>query len=249
MSENENKNTAAVNEAAEKDLKATFIPQVHVVGRITMAIAFVLAFLPVAYYVFVKGYAAPLSSYTTVAVTIASVGLGMWISEPMAYWPVLGSAGTYMGYLSGNVGAMRFPVALNLQATMNANINTARGQMVTIIGIVASVFANLVLLLASVLAGEWLLSILPQVVMASFSFVMVGIFGAMIVNTWNGKDGIVKGFLSYVPYYILAIVLKIVSGKISFLFGWEMLVCVVGCIGLGYVFYRRDLKKDQEAGK
>ena len=121
--------------------------------------------------------------------------------------------------------------------------------MVTIIGIVASVFANLVLLLASVLAGEWLLSILPQVVMASFSFVMVGIFGAMIVNTWNGKDGIVKGFLSYVPYYILAIVLKIVSGKISFLFGWEMLVCVVGCIGLGYVFYRRDLKKDQEAGK
>ena len=246
MSEN---NTPVVNEAIEKDLKESFIPQVHVVGRSTMAISFVLAFLPVLYFVFVKGYAAPLSSYTTVAVTIASVGLGMWISEPMAYWPVLGSAGTYIGYLSGNVGAMRFPVALNLQSTMNANINTARGQMVTIIGIVSSVFANLVLLLGSVLAGDWLLGVLPDVVMASFSFVMVGIFGAMIVNTWNGKDGVVKGFLHYLPYYILAIALKIISGKISFLFGWEMLVCVVGCIGLSYVFYKMDCAKDAKAGK
>lgn len=246
MSEN---NTPVVNEAVEKDLRESFIPQVHVVGRSTMAIAFVLAFLPVLYFVFVKGYAAPLSSYMTVAVTVASVGLGMWISEPVAYWPVLGSAGTYIGYLSGNVGAMRFPVALNLQNTMNANINTARGQMVTIIGIVASVYANLVLLLASVLAGDWLLGVLPAAVMASFSFVMVGLIGSMVVTQWNGKDGILKGFLNYLPYYALAIALKFISGKIPFLFGWEMLVCVAGCVALAYVFYKRDCAKDAKEGK
>ena len=45
--------------------------------------------------------------YISGAIGVASIGVGMWISEPEAYWPVLGSAGTYIAYLSGNVGGMR----------------------------------------------------------------------------------------------------------------------------------------------
>lgn len=138
---NNNANTAAVNtESAEtrKVYSEEFIPQVHRIGRSTMAAAFVLAFLPVLYFVFVKGYAAPLSSYVSVIVAVASIGIGMWLTEPLAYWPVLGSAGTYIGYLLGNVGAMRFPVALNLQSVLKADINTMRGQIVTIVGIVSA---------------------------------------------------------------------------------------------------------------
>lgn len=251
MSENTKKTTgAAINsgsEEAKKDYTEHFMPSVHRIGRGTMAIALVLAFLPILYFVLVKGYTAPVSSYISVAVAICSIGIGMWLTEPLAYWPVLGSAGTYIGYLSGNVGAMRFPVALNLQSAMNADINTPRGQVVTIVGIVSSVFANLVLLLVFVLGGEWVISILPEVVLASFSFVMVGLLGSMLIMRWNGKEGLVKGFLSGLPYLALAMIFKFVISKIPALAAWGMAITVAACILLGYVFYKNDCKKDAAA--
>ena len=55
----ENKNV----DTAQQDYVKNFMPAVHKIGRFTMAVAFILAFLPVVYFVFVKGYALPLSSY------------------------------------------------------------------------------------------------------------------------------------------------------------------------------------------
>ena len=250
MSENNvNSIQAAETEAAQKIYKDIFIPKVHRIGRLTMAAAFVLAFLPVIYFVFVKGYMASASSYMSVIVAISSIGIGMWLTEPLAYWPVLGSAGTYMGYLSGNVGAMRFPVALNLQSVMNANINTMRGQIVTIVGIASSIVVNLVLLLIFVLGGEWLIGILPEVVMASFAFVMVGLLGSMIFMRFNGEGGMAKNVKGMAPYLLLAVIFKFVIGKIPALSTWGMAVTVGLCIALGYVLYKRDCKKDAETVK
>lgn len=245
---NNNANTAAVNtESAEtrKVYSEEFIPQVHRIGRSTMAAAFVLAFIPVLYFVFVKGYAAPLSSYVNVIVAVASIGIGIWLTEPLAYWPVLGSAGTYIGYLSGNVGAMRFPVALNLQSVLKADINTMRGQIVTIVGIVSSVVVNLALLLIFVLGGEWVLGILPQVVIASFAFVMTGLFGSMTAMRFTGEGGLVKNIKTNAPYFITAIVVKFISTKVSALSTWGIALSVGACILLAYGIYKNDCKKEQ----
>lgn len=236
-------------EEAQKNLYKTFIPSVHRIGRSTMAIALVLAFLPVLYFFFVKGYRESLSSYLSVAIAIASPCLGMWLTEPLAYWPVLGSAGTYMGYLAGSVSGMRFPVAMNLQSSMDADINSAKGQIVTIVGIVASVFANLALLAIFVLGGDLVVSILPKVVLASFSFVLVGIFGSLLFMHWNGKQGLVKGFMDSLPYLVLAVVSRLIMNQIPALQNWTLALSVVFCVILSYFFYRQDCKKDAEAAE
>ena len=126
---------------------------------------------------------------------------------------------------------------------MNASIKTPRGQIVTIVGIVASVVMNLVILLVTVLAGDWIVGILPAVVIASFSFVMAGLFGCMIIMRWDGEDGIVKGFINSLPYLVLAIIIKIISSKVAALMTWGMALSVGACILLAYVFYKRDCKK------
>lgn len=237
------------SEAAQKDLYATFIPSVHRIGRSTMVIAFVLAFLPVMYFLAVKGYRLPVANYIGVAVAISTACFGMWLTEPLAYWPVLGSAGTYIGYLSGNVSGLRFPVAMNLQSSMDADINTPKGQIVTIVGIVASVVVNLILLLIFVLGGEWLVSVLPQVIIASFSFVLVGIFGSLLFMRWDGKDGIVKGFMASLPYLVLTVVARLIMNQIPALKYLALAICVVLCIILSYIIYRMDCAKDEKAGK
>lgn len=243
-------NTKVKSDAGiQDDYVNAFMPKVHKIGRITMIIAFFLAFLPVAYFIFIKGYQVSIQSYIAVAVAIAGLNIGIWLSEPLAYWPVLGSAGTYMGYLSGNVGAQRFPVALNVQSTMKTTIHTPRGQVVTIIGIAASVFSNLILLLIFILAGDQIIKVLPDTVMASFAFVMVGLLPAILIMAWNGQDGIVKGFMAKSPYVLLTIILKLIIDRIPALMAWGMALDVAACIILGYILFRRDSKKDEVSGE
>ena len=198
-------------DTAQQDYAKNFMPAVHKIGRFTMTVAFLLAFLPVVYFVFIKGYSLPLSSYINTIVVIASIGIGMWLTEPLTYWPVLGSAGTYIAYLSGNVGGMRFPVAMNVQSAMKADINTPKGQVITIVGIVGSVISNLIVLLASVLLSTWLISIMPPFVTGMFSFVTMGLFGSMILMRFAGHPGgFAKGFMASAPYLGTAIAVKLV---------------------------------------
>lgn len=229
---------------AQQDYVASFTPTVHKIGRITMACAFVLAFLPVIY-LLLKGYGMPLSSYINVIIAVSSIGIGMWLTEPLAYWPVLGSAGTYMGYLSGNVGAMRFPVALSVQSAMDANINTPRGQVATIVGIAASIVSNLVILLIVVLSGTWIINALPAAVIEAFAYVMPTLMGSMLMMRFNGKDGIAKGILAGLPYLAVAIVCKlIITNYLTVIANYGMAVTVALCILAGYALYRRDCAKD-----
>lgn len=246
----ENTSAAVDSKATQEEYSGYFVPNVHKIGRSTMLVSLLLMFLPTLYFIFIKGYTMPITSYVTVAIAITSVGIGMWISEPLAYWPVLGSAGTYIGYLSGNVMALRFPVALSLQSTLKADINTARGQIVTIVGIVASVFVNLAILLAIILIGSWIVTILPDVVLASFDFVMVGLLGSMILQRFTmGEGGIVKNIIGAAPYFILAIVIKLVVSNFAVLTNWGLAISVGACILLAYAFYKRDCKQDEEGAQ
>ncbi len=231
---------------AQSDYAHTFMPKVHRIGRGSMFISLLLTFLPVLYFIFVKGYVAEPQSFITVAITIFGLNLGIWITEPLAYWPALGSAGTYIGYLSGNVGAQRFPVALNVQSAMRATIHMPRGQVATIIGIVASVFSNLILLLIFILAGEQIIKVLPEAAIASFSFVMVGLLPAILIMALNGQDGIAKGFMAKLPYILLTVVLKLIIDQIPALMAWGMAINVALCIALGYFLFKRDSKKDEQ---
>lgn len=238
----------------EEDYRLGYMPAVHRIGRTIMVIALILCFLPWAYYFVVKGYTLPMSTYISGITGVVAIGFGMWISEPEAYWPVLGSAGTYIAYLSGNVGGMRFPVATAVQKNLNTDITTPRGQVITVVGIVASVVVNLILLLGIVLAGQWVISILPAPVLAAFGFCVVSMLGAMIcmnLGVGGAKGGaVVKNLLSALPYMVIGFAAWFVCNKlVESLMAWGMAVAVGGAILFGYAIYRNDLKKAESAGK
>lgn len=249
MSEKVMNNETKVMSDAQKDYQENFMPRVHVLGRFTMSVAFVLSFLPVIYYFFIKGYTLPWSSYFNVIVAIASIGIGLWLTEPLAYWPILGSAGTYISYLSGNVGAMRFPVALSVQSATGADINTPRGQVITIVGIVASVFANLVILLATILSGSWLISVLPASVMAAFGFVMPCLYGCMLMMRFaSGKAGLVGTFLHNLPYLATAIGVKLlITYVFPQLLTYGTALAVGATILVAYIIHRSKTSKTSAA--
>lgn len=229
------------NNEAELDYRTYFMPSVHKIGRLTMIAALILSFAPIIWFVVVDGYSLPFSTYVSGILSVSSIGIGMWLSEPEAYWPVLGSAGTYIAYLSGNVGGMRFPVATTVQKNMNADITTPRGQVVTIVGIVASVVANLIILLIIVLGGNWILNHLPAAVIGSFAFVVISMLGAMLCMNLQGRDKSAR-IANVIIYMGIGIGMWFVCNRVfPNMFGWGMAFAVGLSILYGYSVYRRDL--------
>ena len=159
------------NNSMTTDYETKFITDIHKWGRVSMLIALILSFLPIGYMYFVKGWNESVSAFASVTIAISSFGIGMWLTEPMSYFPILGSAGTYMGYFAGNVSNMRVPVALSIQNALKSDVTEPRGNIATIIAVAISVFVNLCILLIVIIVGQNLLAIFPQVVLKSFKYV------------------------------------------------------------------------------
>ena len=244
MADNKEIKTGAMT--PEEDYRANFVPQVHKIGRFTIAIAFVLSILPFCYFYFIKGYND--YSFATLFAGVAAVApmlIGGWISEPLTYWPVLGSAGIYMAYLSGNVAGMRFPVASAVQKNVGADISTPKGQVATIVGIAVSIVMNLVILFITVLVGGFIINLLPARVLHAFSYCMMGMIGSMVLMRLSmGKKGVVGNLVDSLPYiacgvgaYIL--VNFIINNSTVRAFG---ALIGVGCsVLIAYLRYKKDL--------
>ena len=238
----ENKNLAETQ--VLEDFNGNYFKTVHRIGRGTMVIALLLSFLPIFYMQFVKGWSAPLANYLNVAFAIAALCVGFWLTEPFQWFPILGAASLYMGYLAGNVKNIRVPVARQLRSKYGLDAQSPKGQIITTIGCAMSVYTNLVILTGIVLLGSWLVSVLPAVVIEAFSYVIPSLIGALLAFRVV-ESGIVTTLKWSIPP--VAIYLLMSTGKIPFLVDFGMSTSIGITILIGYIVYRMQVKKDEKA--
>lgn len=227
----------------EQEYQDIFMRRVHLVGRSSMVIGLLLSFLPVIYLYFFKGYRADASSYFQVIFAVVAYGLSLWLTEPLSYYPILGSAGTYMAYLSGNVGNMRAPVAMAVQSSMKEEVTTPRGNIGTIITIAISVFVNIIILAAIIYGGTYLLKVLPQDVLDAFAYTLAALYASMItMRTVNNP----KRALSYMP---VTIILFYIAKNIAPLKRYTLAICIAGTILFAYLLFIKERSKLEANGK
>lgn len=186
-----------------------FIPRAHRIGRATLLVAMILCVFPALYLSFVLGAFPGTGAILTGFLAIAAfVGI-MWVVEPISYFPVLGVCGTYMSFLSGNIGNMRMPVVVSCQNAIGAEAGSRKAEVAAVIGIAVSVIVNLVFLIALVLIGKALIDVLPApVAQAVKDYTLPALYGAVMVmftssaTRRNALTGILVGlavFVSPVP--------------------------------------------------
>lgn len=135
-----------------------YVPAVHRIGSLQRH-WLIVSFLPVIYLILIRGFAAPVSVYVDVMIAVVAYNIGAWIINPCAHFTVLGAASTYMSYLAGNVANMRIPVAMSVQYSTDSDINTPKGQLITTIGVAATVVVNLIIVFLCVIAGGVILEL------------------------------------------------------------------------------------------
>lgn len=158
-----------------------FHKSVHLWGRITIGIALLFTLTIPLYLTFVLGYYPDSSDIISGMISIAGFVGVIWIVEPISYFPTLGPAGTYMSFLSGNIGNMRLPVIAATQDALELTPGSDESEVAGIFAIISSTITNLVILAVVMVAGQAIISILPTQILGAFNFALPGILGAMLV--------------------------------------------------------------------
>jgi hypothetical protein len=151
-------------------------------GRWTTLVAALFTFLPALYLWLILGFRPTWGQIGTGWSIILSAYLIIYFVEPLGFYPVMGLSGIYIGYLAGNIPAVRLPAMLASQTAVKAEAGTKKGEIAGTIGIGTSVFISLIFVTAAALAGAQILAILPQFVISAFSFTLPSILGAVIAQ-------------------------------------------------------------------
>ena len=201
-----------------------YTPYIIKWGMSTTLIGVLLSFAPVAVLYFVYGIMPPWSAVITGTIMQVSVSGVFYVVEPVSYFTILGIPGTYMSFLSGNIGNLRVPCSAIAQDAAGVEKGTPEGSIISTIGVATSVLVNIILLSIGVALGTSILSMLPKPVYDSLNFLLPAIFGAILgqqtvknpkialiaiplglVMTLLYKGGYLK-FLPGIPVYAVIIV-------------------------------------------
>lgn len=180
--DNTNKKDIMSMSEIEQLYKTDYIRHIHKIGTCTMLALLVISFLPAIYMSFVKGMHPGWGVIGKAAVALLGINVFQWIIEPVLYFPMIGITGSYIGFVAGNITPMRIPAAIAAQNAVDAKQGTKKAEFAGVIGIVASVIVNFIVLAIVIIFGTYLISILPPAVNDALQYALPGVFGALLVT-------------------------------------------------------------------
>jgi hypothetical protein len=233
---------------SSETIEREFRHKIHFWGRLSIAVAFFFSFSIPFYLTFIAGY----SVNTTVLIegllfVLGFVGI-IYFIEPISYFPVLGPIGTYMSFLSGNIGNMRMPVVGAVQSALGAESGSRKAEMAAVFGLVTSNLVNLAVLLVVIIGGTALVNMLPAPVLGAFTYAVPGIIGAMIVtfgSKMTVKHIISTIILGLVVIQLIQFIAKVMPAVGRLLNIGQVGVAAVFAIAFAVILARRSSEKNQ----
>ena len=159
-----------------------YIPKVVRIGKWTCWLGALIVLLPPLVVTFLYGIVPAREALSVALVAQLSINAVWWFIEPISFFPVLGVPGTYMSFLSGNIGNLRIPCAAAALKATDTKPATNEASIISTIGVVASVIVNIVLLVVGVLVGSSVINALPEGIRHSLDFLLPAMFGALMMQ-------------------------------------------------------------------
>lgn len=103
----------------------------------------------------------------------------LWVLEPIIFFPVLGTAGTYMSFIAGNTPNLNVPCSIAAQEVVGAETGSDKAEVAGVLGIATGIITNKIIVIFAVLGGTYIINILPDTVLEIFTFVLPAIFAAI----------------------------------------------------------------------
>lgn len=191
-----------------------YIEDVTRIGRITMLLGAIASLLPASIMTWGFGFNPGLTAIIAGAISQMSVSGAFYFSEPISYFPIVGRAGLYMGFLSGNLVNARIPAAVAATEGAGYKSGTDEGAIMGTIGIGVSIWVGIIFLLLSVLAGQTVLAALPEGVTRMLTLIIPALFGGIFAQfaVQSPKAGV----FALVVAFAMVKVVSFIPGQPSF---------------------------------
>lgn len=213
----------------EKELMAQWKKSSIRVGSPTNILAALTAFVPVIWLCTTYNCWPPVSTVLTAWGMVAASFGAFYFVEPVSYYAALGMTGTYLGFLSGNIGNMRVPCAALALDVTKSEAGTLQAEVVSTMAICGSVITNLIATTSAVVVGGAVLAILPEFIVSGLTqYASSAIFGATFGNF----------AIKYPKIAVFALAIPVALKMFTSLPAAAVIVITVfGTLGIARIFY------------
>ena len=155
---------------------------VHFIGKFWMfgALAMLVA-VPVAICIYYSAWP-PIGGVMKGFLSVAPIFWTVGVIEVFTYVPMLGTGGSYLGFVTGNLSNLKVPCALNAMDRANVQASSEEGEVISTIAIATSSILTTVIIAAGVLLLSQIEPFLESEVMQpAFANILPALFGALAV--------------------------------------------------------------------
>lgn len=217
-----------------KDQAGSYDVAIHRNGRIWMVLAILVTQgVPLAISVHF-GVWPPLGTLLAGLIPTIIVFWPIAIVEVLTYTPMLGSGGTYLGFVTGNLSNLKVPAAITAMQQAGVEPSTKEGEIISTLAVGASSLVTNLVLVLGVLLMSYLLPLLNSPALRpAFANLLPALFGALgvvfISRNWK---------LSIAPLALMTgLYLAMPSLPVGILIPCGALVS----IGVARILYRKKL--------
>ena len=113
---------------------------------------------------------------------VAPIYWTVGVIEVITYTPMLGTGGTYLAFVTGNLTSIKVPSALNAMENAQVKPGTEEGEVISTIAIATSSIVTTLVIVAGVIGLSALAPILSSEVLApAFDNILPALFGGLAV--------------------------------------------------------------------
>lgn len=136
---------------SENTLADLYDRSVHRIGRITILICIIMALcVPIMVWM-IFGILPPSGPLFNGIITVSSFMIPLSIAEILAFYPILGAGGIYIGYTTGNISNLKLPSAAIAMEAAEVKPSTKEGEIISTIAMAGSVIVCELILVLGVI--------------------------------------------------------------------------------------------------
>ncbi len=156
--------------------------------------------------------------------------------EVITYTPMLGTGGTFLAFVTGNLTSIKAPAALNAMENAGVKIDSEEGEVISTIAIATSTIVTTVIIVIGVCALSYLTPILDSPILApAFDNILPALFGGL------GMVYISKNWKLSIAPLVCMIALFLAVPSLASSVGVLVPVGVLITLGAGRIMYKKGM--------
>ena len=206
-----------------------FNNSLHTLGRLTLVMAIVLLVSVPFIISMVNGASIDWKGFLAGFAKVGIIYIPVAIVEFLVYSPMLGSGGSYLSFLTGNVTNMKIPCVMNAKDIAQTEAGTPEHEIVSTISVATSAIVTTLVIVAGVILLVPLQPVLQnEALLPAFNNVVPALFGALGIKYFLKSPKI-----AVIPLLLMSLLCIFVPSMIN---ETSILMIPSGALALGIGF-------------